>query len=143
MNTDSVMLLKECDAGSKMAVESIGQFRVYAEDSTLKSCLDKYIKKHEAYGSKCRKMLVENNECPQDPSRMASAFAKISTDVKMMLDKDSSKIANLLIDGCNMGIKSTTENMHKYSNATPEAMNIAKEMIQLEQEMSKELLGFL
>ena len=80
MNTDSVMLLKECDAGSKMAVESIGQLRVYAEDSTLKSCLDKYICKHEAYGSKCRKMLVENNECPQDPSKMASAFAKITTE---------------------------------------------------------------
>ena len=143
MNSDSVMLLKECDAGSKMAVESIGQFRVYAENTTLKNCLDKYIKEHEVFGSKCRKMLVENNECPQDPSKMASAFAKISTDVRMMLDKDSSKIANLLIDGCNMGIKTTTENMHKYSNATPETMNIAKEMIQLEQEMSKELLGFL
>ncbi len=143
MNTDSVMLLKECDAGSKMAVESIGQLRVYAEDSTLKNCLDKYIRKHEAYGNKCRKMLVENNECPQDPSKMASAFAKITTDMKMILDKNSSNIANILIDGCNMGIKTTTENMHKYSNATPETMNIAKEMIQLEQEMSKELLGFL
>lgn len=143
MNTDSVMLLKECDAGSKMAVESIGQFRIYAEDSSLKSSLDKYIKKHEAYGNRCRKMLLENNECPQDPSKMASAFAKISTDVKMMLDKDTAKIANLLIDGCNMGIKTTTENMHKYSNATPDVMNIAREMIALEQEMSKELLGYL
>ncbi len=143
MNTDSVMLLKECDAGCKMAVESIGQFRVYAEDSTLKSVLDKYMKRHETFGGKCRKILVENNECPQDPSRMASAFAKISTDVRMIIDKDSAKIAGLLIDGCNMGIKTTTENMHKYSNANLEAMSIAKEMVALEQEMSKELLGFL
>ena len=74
---------------------------------------------------------------------MASTFAKISTDMKLMMEKDSHKIAEILIDGCNMGVKSTTENMHKYSNASSESMNLAKELVEMEQKMSQDLLQFL
>ena len=143
MNVDSVALLKECDAGCKMAVESIGQLRTYAEENALKSVIDKYWKRHEDFGEKCRRLLLEAGEDTQDPPKMASAFAKFTTDVKMMVDKDASKIAGLLVDGCNMGIKATTENLHKYSQADEASVALAKEMIKMEQDMSEEFLGFL
>ena len=41
--------------------------------------------------------------------KAAETFAWISAEVKMMLNDDSSKIAEMMIDGANMGIKSITE----------------------------------
>lgn len=46
--------------------------------------------------------------------KAAETFALISAEVKMMLNDDSSKIAEMMIDGANMGIKSITEKLNRY-----------------------------
>lgn len=143
MNSDTVALLKECDAGCKMGVESMKQVRSYAEDGKLIAVIDKYLERHDDFGDKCHRMLNQVKETTQDPPKMASAFAKISTDMKLMMEKDSHKIAEILIDGCNMGVKSTTENMHKYNKADAGSINLAKELVEMEQKMSQDLLQFL
>lgn len=143
MNSDTVALLKECDAGCKMAVNNMNQVRAYAEDGKLRSVIDEYIKRHENFGDKCHRMLFDLKESTQEPPVMASAFAKISTDMKLMLEKDSHKIAEILIDGCNMGVKSVSEYVHKYDKADKESVSLAKELISMEQKMSDELLQFL
>ena len=43
MNTDTIALLKECDAGCKMGVESMKQVRSYAEEGRLLAVIDKYL----------------------------------------------------------------------------------------------------
>ena len=42
-----------------------------------------------------------------------------------------------------MGVKSTTENIHKYSKADAESVALAKELVEMEQKMSQDLLQFL
>ena len=37
--------------------------------------------------------------------------------MKMMMNKDTCKIANILVDGCNMGVKSLSKYIHQYKNA--------------------------
>lgn len=143
MNSDTIALLKECDAGCKMGVESMKQVRSYAEEGRLIAVIDKYLERHDDFGDKCHRMLNQLNETTQNPPMMASTFAKISTDVKLMMEKDSHKIAEILIDGCNMGVKSVTENMHKYNKADAESMKLAKELVEMEQKMSQDLLQFL
>ena len=44
----------------------------------------------------------------------------------MMLNDDSSKIAEMMIDGANMGIKSITEKLNRYSEAEKESISLAK-----------------
>jgi len=105
--------------------------------------IDKYLERHDDFGDKCHRLLNRAQETTQDPPKMASAFAKISTDMKLMMEKDSHKIAEILIDGCNMGVKSTTENIHKYSKADAESVALARELVEMEQKMSQDLLQFL
>lgn len=143
MNSDTVALLKECDAGCKMAVESMQQVRAYTENGELRAVIDTYLKRHGDFGDKCHRMLNQIHETTQDPPKMASAFAKISTDMKLMMERDTHKIAEILIDGCNMGIKSVTEYVHKYDQADGGSVSLAKELIQMEKKMSDDLLQFL
>jgi len=143
MNADTIALLKECDAGCKMGVESMKQVRSYAEEGRLLAVIDKYLGRHDDFGDKCHRLLNQAHETTQNPPVMASAFAKISTDVKLMMEKDSHKIAEILIDGCNMGVKSITENINKYDKADSESVALAKELVEMEQKMSRDLLQFL
>ncbi len=143
MNTDTIALLKECDAGCTMAVNSMKQVRAYAEDGKLVAVIDNYLGRHDEFGDKCHRMLNQAKETKQDSPKMASAFAKISTDMKLMMEKDSHKIAEILIDGCNMGVKSVTENINKYNRAETGSVMLAKELVEMEQKMSQDLLQFL
>ncbi len=143
MNSDTVALLKECDAGCKMGVDSIKQVRSYAEEGRLLAVIDKYLERHDDFGDKCHKLLNRAQETTQNPPKMASAFARISTDMKLMMEKDSHKIAEILIDGCNMGVKSVTEYINKYNKADEESVALAKELVEMEQKMSQDLLQFL
>ena len=58
--------------------------------------------------------------------KAAETFAWISAEVKMMLNDDSSKIAEMMIDGANMGIKSITEKLNRYPEAEKESISLAK-----------------
>ncbi|MDD6733249.1 MAG: hypothetical protein PUE21_01740 [Lachnospiraceae bacterium] len=143
MNTDSILLLKECDAGCRMGVDSMMQARSYAENPRLLAVIEKYLERHKDFGDKCHRLLNAEREETQEPPKMASAFAKISMDMKMLMEKDSAKISEILVDGCNMGVKSLTEKMHKYANADEKCINLATELIEMEQKMSQDLLQFL
>ncbi len=46
--------------------------------------------------------------------------------VKMMFNDDTSKIAEMMIDGANMGIKSITEKLNRYPEAEKESISLAK-----------------
>lgn len=143
MNQDTVRLLKECNSGCKMATNSMEQVLPYVTDDKLKSVIMNYNDKHIKIGDECHQMLNESLEDEQDPHVMAKAFSWISTEVKMMLSNDAQKIADLLIDGCNMGIKSLSGYLNQYTSASEDSREMARKLIWIEQEFMKDLLEYL
>jgi hypothetical protein len=143
MNEDTVRLLKECNSGCKMATNSMEQVLPYVTDDKLKSMIMNYNDKHIKIGDECHQMLNESLENEQDPHVMAKAFSWISTEVKMIMGNEAHKIADLLIDGCNMGIKSLSEYLNKYTSAAEESREIARKLIRMEQEFMNDLLQYL
>lgn len=73
---------------------------------------------------------------------MASAFSWFSTELKLNLNDDNSKIAKLLIDGCSMGIKTLGERANTLNRADKSA-DAARKIIKTEEEMIRELESFL
>ena len=143
MNDDTIKLLKECNAGCKSATNSMEQVQSYLNDDSLKSLIDEYNDKHIKIGDECHQMLNEVHEEEKDPNPMAKAFSWISTEIKLMMNDNSHKIAELMIDGCNMGIKSISEYMNKYKAASQDSLGLAKKLIQVEQEFMNKLLVYL
>lgn len=143
MNEDTIKLLKECNAGCKSATNSMEQVQQYITNEDLKSLIDKYNDKHIKLGDQYHKMLNELDKDEKDPNPMAKAFSWISTELKLMMDDNSNKIADIMIDGCNMGIKSVSKYINKYKNASNESMDLAKELVKIEQEFMSDLLKYL
>ena len=143
MSEDTIKLLKECNAGCKSATNSMEQVQQYINNETLKSLIDEYNDKHIKLGDECHQMLNELHEEEKDPNPMAKAFSWISTEVKLMMNDNPHKIADLMIDGCNMGIKSVSEYINKYKTASNESIDLAKKLVKIEKEFMDKLLIYL
>ena len=117
MDAQTRGLLRECSLGCKMAINSFDQMRDYVKNEELKELMDTYDKKHKAYEEKAAKMLLEEGSQEKEPGMMASAFSKLTTEMKLMMKDDSSQVAKLVMDGCNMGIQTLGGYINEYKNA--------------------------
>ena len=55
-----------------------------------------------------------------------------------MLHDDSSQIAKLLMDGCNMGIQSIGKFLNEYEEASSESRSLAKKLLHMDEQLMKE-----
>ncbi len=142
-NSDSIELLRECNSGSKMAVSNIRNVLDDIKEEKLKRLLENYIHKHEEYGEELHAMLSANGIATEEPKASAKAMAKVVTSVKLLADGSVSQIANLMIDGCNMGVKSISKYQNQYKDADRESIEISEELVKIEQHMANGLRRFL
>lgn len=143
LNQDSICLLKECDAGCKMATESMEQILDYVSDERLKEIIKKYNKEHIDLGEEIHQLLNQQGEESKEPNPMAKIFSKISSDIKMMVNADAHQAASILIDGCNMGIKSLSEYKNRYKEADMKSVSMCEKLQHIEKEMVNDLQVFL
>lgn len=142
-NKDTIHLLKECDAGSKMAVTSLDEVMESVQDEKLKELLKKSKDHHEKLGNEIHSMLIQYHSEEKDPNPMAKSMSWLKTNMKMTMDKSDATVADLLTDGCNMGIKSLYKYMNQYPNAESKVKNLCNNLIDIERELRKDLRGYL
>lgn len=142
-NKNTIHLLKECDAGSKMAVTSLDEVMESVQDEKLKELLQKSKDHHEKLGNEIHSMLIQYHSEEKDPNPMAKSMSWLKTNMKMSMDKSDATIADLLTDGCNMGIKSLYKYMNQYPNAEAKVKNLCNNLIDIERELRKDLRGYL
>ena len=142
-NKDTIHLLKECDAGSKMAVTSLDEVMESVQDEKLKELLKKSKDHHTKLGNEIHSLLIQYHSEEKDPNPMAKSMSWLKTNMKMSMDKSDATVADLLTDGCNMGIKSLYKYMNQYANAESKVKNLCNNLIDIERELRKDLRGYL
>lgn len=141
---DTVELLKECDAGLEMAISSLRQVKPEAKADNFKNMLDKYYNNHIKIQKDIDQKLVEYNSDGKKANPLAEAMSSMKTSFKLTTaEHTDQEIADLMIDGCNMGIKSVSKYMNQYANANQEIMQLANDIVVLEQNFSNELRQYL
>lgn len=143
MNSDTINLLKECNAGCKSATNSMDQVLGYVEDTKLKDIINNYNQKHINLGDECHNLLNKYGSNEKDPQTMAKAMSFISTEIKMMTDNKTKKAAEIMMDGCNMGIKNVSGYINKYSHANTQSKELADRLVKTEQNFIEDLRAFL
>lgn len=143
MNEHSLKLLEECNSGCKMALESVNQIHEYIKDHKLMSTLDTYKRKHEVLEVRSTSMLEKNGRPEKKPNMMASAFSYITAEMKLMIKDDNHQVAKLLMDGCNMGIQSISTCRNDYPDADQDVLDLAEDLIKIEEDFMKDLKAFI
>ena len=143
VSQDTVELLKECDAGCKMAIDSMEQIEKYVSDDQLKTIIQKYNGAHIKMEEDIHRMLNNLGEEGKGPNPIAKASSWVQSEFKMMMNCDSKQAANLLTDGCNMGVKSLCEYKNQYKAADEKSVALCEKLCDLETKMTYELQVFL
>ena len=142
-NDDTIKLLKECDAGSKMAVSSIDDVLDNIESQEMLGLLKETKKHHEKLGNDLHAMLNEHHADEKEPSAIAKGMSKMKTNMKIGMDHRDGTIADLMVDGCDMGIRSLQRYLNKYPAADKPAKDICNRLISIEDELRRELYQYL
>lgn len=143
IHADTIRLLRECDAGVRMGVSSIGDVLDHAPSDELASCLDASKKEHEALGAEIRAALERFGDEGKAPNPMARGMAWLKTSAELTLSPSDPTAANLIAGGCDMGVSSLRGYLGKYAAADESSKEIAKRLIALEESLSTQMREFL
>ena len=140
---DSIYLLRECDAGAKMAMASLDDVKDRTRNTEMQKILLESRQQHELIAEQIHKLLDSIGTGEKDPSPMARGMSAVKTGVKMGLDDSDQTVADLITDGCGMGIKS----LHRYLNQDAAAETIARAvcrmLIAVEEQLVCDIKRFL
>ena len=133
ISPDTIKLLRECDAGIKMGVSSIDEVLGYVHAAKMKKTLIECKEEHNAI----------KQEIQKEPNSIAKGMSWIKTNVKLIVDESDNTIAELMTDGCNMGVKSLNKYLNEYKAADDRAKDKTKRLIELEKKLCEQMQPFL
>ena len=143
MENDTVKLLRECNAGIKMGEDAIKQVLPHAHSKDLKHTLQVCKNTHASLGDETHGLLLRHGADTKDAHPVARAMSNMKIYTTMMAKESDNRIADLMTDGCNMGIKSVSKYLNKYKNADEKSKSIAKRLIASEEFLENKLRDFL
>ena len=140
---DTIKLLRERDAGIKMGVSSIEEVLDYVHDEKFKEYLSDCKSKHDKLKEEIETLLEKYNDDGKEPNPMAKSMSWIKTNMKLVMNESDETIADLITDGCNMGIKSLNKYLNQYKAADEKTKDIAKRLINLEEKLAIDIRCYL
>lgn len=140
---DTVKLLRECDAGIKMGISAIDDVIKDVKNNEFRTLLHDSKNQHEKLKEEVTDLLSQHNDEGKDPNPMAKGMSWMKTNMKMAVDGTDNTAADLIIDGCNMGVKSLSRYLNQYTAADNKSKNITNRLVEIEDRLSVDLRQFL
>ncbi len=139
----TVKLLRECNSGIKMGVDSINQVLPHVKNEEFKNMLISCKELHQKLGSRTHELLNQHENPIKSPPLMAKSMSWIKTNAALAFSENENTAASILTDGCNMGVKSLNRYLNEYPGADQKAVDIAKELIDCEKNLCRDMQRFL
>ena len=140
---DTVRLLRECDAGITMGIDSIEDVLDRIQSTDLRDMLTNCQREHQKLRAEVHQLLDRYQDEGKDPNPIAKGMSWMKTNMKMTMEGSDATIADLMTDGCNMGVKSLNKYLNQYKAADEKSKDIAKKLIDLEHQLTLDLRRFL
>ena len=143
-NKEEINVLDELCKGACMGRDAIHFILDKVEDSDLKKELDRQYREYKKIINKIEDIYPEYNN--EDDPHKTSAVNKVMTwygiEMKTMLDSTTSKIAELLMQGTNMGIIEGRRLLNQ-KNPDEEIEDLLKEYVEMQEKAVEKLKKFL
>lgn len=140
---DTIRLLRECDAGVKMGVESIEEVVEKIRSEEFRQVLVESRQKHDELDREIRQELERYQDEGKEPDPMARGMSWMKTNAMLMMKPSDRTIADLMTNGCNMGVKSLSKYLNEYEAADEHSKDIAKKLVSLEEKLAADIREYL
>ena len=140
---DTIRLLRECDAGVKMGISSINDVLGYAKSGELRDILNNSRCAHRELEDELTDELARFSDEGKSPNFVARGMAHLKTEAKLMMHADDKTVADLISEGCDMGVRSLSKYLNQYTAADERSKDITKRIISAEESLSKSMRDYL
>ena len=140
---DTIKLLRECDAGIKMGVASIDDVLEHVRSNDFRNHLNRCKREHDALKSEIQTLLDQYHDDGKNPNPIAKGMSWMKTTAKLCMEDSDRVVADLMTDGCNMGVKSLSKYLNQYKAADEQSKDITKRLINLEAKLTEDIRQYL
>ena len=140
---DTIKLLRECDAGVKMGISSIDDVLDHVKKEDFRKKLTKCREEHQDLQIIILQELEKYQDDGKNPNPIAKGMSWMKTNMKLSMEDTDATIADLMTDGCNMGVKSLNRYLNQYKAADEVSKDMAKRLINLEEKLAVDIRQYL
>lgn len=140
---DTIKLLRECDAGVRMGISSIDEVIDHVRDEKFRQRLTDCKNESDTLQNEIQSLLYEYHDDGKDPNPMAKGMSWVKTNVMLGVSESDKTIADLITDGCNMGVKSLHRYLNQYPAADERSKNITNRLISSEVRLANDISQYL
>lgn len=143
MKNNDVKFLNKLYQNANMGVSSLSNLIPRADDVRFKRELKDQLDIYQDMCDDVRDKLYSYNVKPKDLGFMAKTGAEISMKMSTMMDNSPSHMAQMMIEGTNMGIIDLNKDLNNYCVKNKSILNTARDMLECEQQNIDRLKPYL
>ena len=126
-----------------MGVSSIEDMLGYISSPELKKLLTDCRDDHVKLDRELQKLLDKYHDDGKNPNPIAKGMSWMKTNMKLVINESDATIADLITDGCNMGVKSLSRYLNEYAAADEVSKDICKKLIKIEADLAVNMRDYL
>ena len=143
MDENEMNVLDELNKGACMGMDAIHFILDKVEDEQLKQVLNNQYKKYENVSNQiCELYPKYSDKEPHETNAVNKVLTWYGVEMKTLMDNSSSKIAELLLQGTNMGIIEGRKILNN-KELDSKVHKIAQEYVDMQEDAVEKLKGFL
>ena len=126
-------LLQYVHETAAMGVLGLQDLLPQAESSGMRQSLRSQIREYQDIAHSSAQLLQAKGAQPKDPGLMARLSSQAMATVKTLADSSDSKLAEMVIQGNNMGVTKGLKHLHDYRGNDPKIRALAEKLLAAEQ----------
>ena len=143
MDENEMNVLDELNKGACMGMDAIHFILDKVEDENLKQVLNNQYKKYEDISNQICELYPKcSDKKPHETNAMNKVLTWYGVEMKTLMDNSSSKIAELLLQGTNMGIIEGRKILNN-KKLDSKVHKIAQEYVDMQEDALEKLKEFL
>ena len=137
-------ILDEINKGATMGIDAIKNIKPKVQDRVFLNVLDTEEDKYCRISSRVDKVYKKfSTKEPHEPSKMEQAMASMGIEMRTLTDDTTSKLAELLVKGTNMGIIEGRRLLNHNPNASSEVHALLEEFVTMQEDSVETLKKYL
>ena len=132
---DQAYFMSEIYKNTKMGADAIINLLPHVKEDGLRSAMTRQLDGYEKYATRAATHLTGEGITPKEESWFTRLSARLGMAFNTMLDDSGSHIAEMMVEGSNMGITELTKLLNHFESAgeADEAVRLAHEVVAFEQ----------
>lgn len=136
-------LLNHVYQNTQMGLESLPLLKSKSQDTTFQKAIDQQYREYKQINLRAQNLMKKKHITPKDVGPTAKMSATVMTNMKTLMDRSTSHLAEMVIQGNTMGVTQITRALHETKAPDAEVKALAQQLLKTTDNNVQALRKFL